>query len=116
MPRQKAKKKAPTRQQWTPLEEGRYYLRLMMSEKLGLQQLIGARMPDKLERATRFVRLAQEEDRYVQKHGVVQRCHFCGCTEDDCQRCVERTGFPCSWHDTKTCSACVEDAAAHFAK
>jgi hypothetical protein len=37
------------------------------------------------------------------------KCRACGCTDDDCSGCVERTGKPCRWvtegHDL--CSACV---------
>lgn len=34
-------------------------------------------------------------------------CRVCGCTDDDCLSCVERTGAPCSWVDEDLCSACV---------
>lgn len=35
-------------------------------------------------------------------------CQICGCTQEDCTNCIERTGSPCSWTDqTETmCSAC----------
>lgn len=35
-------------------------------------------------------------------------CRVCGCTDDDCTGCVERTGSPCSWVEADLCSACVE--------
>jgi hypothetical protein len=35
------------------------------------------------------------------------RCRVCGCTEDDCSQCVERTGEPCSWVAVDLCSACA---------
>jgi hypothetical protein len=37
------------------------------------------------------------------------KCRVCGCTNDDCAGCVERTGIACYWvDDTYTlCSACV---------
>ncbi len=40
-------------------------------------------------------------------------CRICGCTEQDCRRCVERTGEPCGWAgETATlCTACEELAA-----
>jgi hypothetical protein len=41
------------------------------------------------------------------------RCHKCGCTDDDCSRCIARTGSPCSCadEDHTLCSACVESPA-----
>lgn len=35
-------------------------------------------------------------------------CRVCGCTEDDCSQCVEKTGEPCSWVSPGLCSACVD--------
>lgn len=26
-----------------------------------------------------------------------EACRVCGCTDDDCRGCIERTGAPCSW-------------------
>jgi hypothetical protein len=40
-------------------------------------------------------------------------CRVCGCTEDDCSNCIERTGQPCSWVERRDaglanlCSACA---------
>jgi hypothetical protein len=33
-------------------------------------------------------------------------CRICGCTDDDCQQCIERTGSPCYWVEEDLCSAC----------
>lgn len=35
-------------------------------------------------------------------------CRVCGCTDDDCRGCIERSGRPCSWAEPDLCSACVE--------
>lgn len=35
-------------------------------------------------------------------------CRVCGCTDDNCSQCVERTGEPCHWVEPDLCSACVE--------
>lgn len=35
-------------------------------------------------------------------------CRVCGCTEEDCQRCTDRTGEPCWWTEEDLCSACGE--------
>lgn len=35
-------------------------------------------------------------------------CKACGCTDDDCSGCIERTGEPCYWVSEDLCSACVD--------
>ncbi|MEN6421290.1 MAG: hypothetical protein ABFD76_05025 [Smithella sp.] len=35
------------------------------------------------------------------------KCRVCGCTDDDCSQCIERTGKPCYWVEDDLCSACV---------
>lgn len=42
-------------------------------------------------------------------HVVVPRCRECGCTDDNCDGCVERTGAPCWWVEENLCSACFPD-------
>jgi len=37
---------------------------------------------------------------------VKKKCRVCGCTDDDCRRCIERTGVPCHWVEDDLCSAC----------
>src|SRR5205809_346714 len=37
-------------------------------------------------------------------------CRVCGCTDEDCSGCVERTGEPCYWIEPDLCSACAERA------
>ena len=34
-------------------------------------------------------------------------CRVCGCTDDDCRGCIERTGRPCHWVEPNLCSACA---------
>jgi hypothetical protein len=36
-----------------------------------------------------------------------RRCRVCGCTDEDCTRCVIRTGRACHWVEPDLCSACV---------
>jgi hypothetical protein len=36
-------------------------------------------------------------------------CRVCGCTEDNCEQCIEKTGEPCHWVERDLCSACVGD-------
>lgn len=43
----------------------------------------------------------------VQKCGG-RTCRVCGCTDDNCKGCIERTGEPCQWVEEDLCSACVE--------
>jgi hypothetical protein len=37
---------------------------------------------------------------------VAQRCRVCGCTQEDCSQCIEKTGEPCTWVESDLCSAC----------
>lgn len=41
---------------------------------------------------------------------AARRCRRCGCTDGDCQQCVERTGSPCHWVSEDLCSACADEA------
>ncbi len=34
-------------------------------------------------------------------------CRVCGCTDNDCSQCVEKTGEPCHWVEPDLCSACA---------
>jgi hypothetical protein len=36
-------------------------------------------------------------------------CRSCGCTQDDCSRCIVATGAPCHWYapDPELCTACA---------
>ena len=36
----------------------------------------------------------------------IRRCRVCGCTDNDCTKCIERTGDPCWWVEEDFCSAC----------
>lgn len=35
-----------------------------------------------------------------------QICLGCGCTDEDCRHCIEKTGYPCHWVSENLCSAC----------
>jgi hypothetical protein len=37
----------------------------------------------------------------------IQTCRVCGCTDDDCSQCIEKTGAPCHWVEDDLCSACA---------
>jgi DNA polymerase III sliding clamp (beta) subunit (PCNA family) len=41
----------------------------------------------------------------------MRSCRICGCTEQDCRQCIEKTGGPCHWVEKDLCSACVEEAS-----
>jgi hypothetical protein len=34
-------------------------------------------------------------------------CRICGCTDDGCIQCIEKTGEPCHWVEEDLCSACA---------
>jgi hypothetical protein len=36
-------------------------------------------------------------------------CRVCGCTDDDCRQCIEKTGEPCHWVEEDLCSACADE-------
>lgn len=38
----------------------------------------------------------------------IRKCRVCGCTDDDCSGCIERTGTPCYWVEEDLCSACAD--------
>ncbi|MCC6596971.1 MAG: hypothetical protein IT477_10725 [Rhodanobacteraceae bacterium] len=38
----------------------------------------------------------------------IRTCRVCGCTDDDCSQCVEKTGDPCYWVADDLCSACAQ--------
>jgi len=37
-----------------------------------------------------------------------RQCRICGCTDENCGRCIEKTGRPCHWIEWDLCSACVD--------
>lgn len=39
----------------------------------------------------------------------VRSCRICGCTQNDCRQCIEKTGEPCHWVEEDLCSACVNE-------
>jgi len=46
----------------------------------------------------------------IAMHGTVRNCRVCGCTDEDCRQCVEKTGMPCFWVEDDLCSACSTKA------
>jgi hypothetical protein len=38
---------------------------------------------------------------------TVRKCRICGCADDDCHQCIEKTGEPCFWVEEDLCSACA---------
>jgi hypothetical protein len=39
-----------------------------------------------------------------------RKCRVCGCTDDDCRQCIEKTGEPCHWVEEDLCSACAGES------
>ena len=37
----------------------------------------------------------------------VKTCRVCGCSDNDCRKCIETTGEPCYWVEEDLCSACA---------
>jgi hypothetical protein len=46
--------------------------------------------------------------RKVRRRAGVRACRRCGCTDDDCRGCIERTGRACYWAALDLCSACLD--------
>ena len=46
----------------------------------------------------------------------IRRCRVCGCTDDDCSQCIEKTGEPGHWVEDDLCSACAAESAAEKGK
>ena len=38
----------------------------------------------------------------------IRICKVCGCTDDNCSKCIERTGKSCYWINESICSACLD--------
>ena len=45
----------------------------------------------------------------------VRTCRVCGCTDGNCQQCIEKTGKPCHWVEEDLCSACAPDVEEQLA-
>ncbi|HEU4582487.1 MAG TPA: hypothetical protein VFS67_29720 [Polyangiaceae bacterium] len=58
------------------------------------------------QKARQWVELVQET--LIALPLVPDECAVCGCTEEDCSQCVEKTGEPCSWVAPGLCSACAD--------
>lgn len=43
---------------------------------------------------------------------LLRRCRVCGCTDDNCTQCIQRTGHPCHWIASDLCSACPAELQA----
>jgi len=44
---------------------------------------------------------------YGQGRRWLRACRVCGCTDDDCEACIRKTGAPCWWVQPGLCSACA---------
>ena len=41
------------------------------------------------------------------------KCRDCGCTDDDCSWCAEKSGLPCYWVEPSLCSVCARQRLAN---
>lgn len=46
-------------------------------------------------------------DDMLEDYFKIQTCRICGCTDDDCSQCIEKTGDACYWIEDDLCSACT---------
>jgi len=42
------------------------------------------------------------------------KCRVCGCTQENCEGCVEKTGEPCIWISASLCSACLDEPGVNL--
>lgn len=40
---------------------------------------------------------------------ALRKCRVCGCTDDDCHQCIEKSGAPCYWVEQDLCSVCRDE-------
>ncbi len=52
------------------------------------------------------VQIAARIEETIEDELAKRTCRVCGCTEDDCQACVEVTGEACHWVEEDLCSRC----------
>lgn len=50
----------------------------------------------------------------AKKTKTARKCRVCGCTQDNCRQCIEKTGEPCSWVEEDLCSACADQEDAEL--
>jgi hypothetical protein len=49
----------------------------------------------------------EKADKAADEEPEEKTCRECGCTEEDCKQCIEKTGKPCTWVEDDLCSACA---------
>ena len=70
---------------------------------------------DWLGPATRLLDLQIGARERLEAEADAPTCRRCGCIDQDCSECVERTGTACFWVETDLCSACATPAALQAA-
>lgn len=86
-------------QEWDKRRRNRKGELIFREDKGRIRDLVkaGALIAAEIDRLQRARNSSQE----------VRRCRVCGCTDDDCSGCIERTGNPCHWIEEDLCSACA---------
>lgn len=75
------------------------------------KEIVGQAKTARKQQQPRLVPEPQEE-----LEAEAQTCRKCGCTDDDCSQCIEKTGVPCTWVEPDLCSACALQAKPKEAK
>lgn len=74
--------------------------------ELALEETISV-LRNRFEEEAGYIHPAKKyEELYDRITSNERSCRVCGCTEDDCSQCIEKTGEPCSWVEDDLCSAC----------
>jgi hypothetical protein len=64
-------------------------------------------MSERISPRRRHAGRRRHQQRELQELVGPATCRLCGCTDDDCEQCVMRTGSPCHWVQPDLCSACA---------
>lgn len=60
-----------------------------------------------IEAAKTQINTLIKQKKNLEAQKPVQKCRVCGCTQDNCEQCIKKTGQPCSWVEEDLCSACA---------
>ena len=92
------------------------YCRLNYKDSIikNLKRIVWAKpVPSKIdkEKEKKAAKIARNSglisEAHYQKIITSRVCRVCGCTDDDCSQCIEKTGQPCHWIEDDLCSSCT---------
>jgi hypothetical protein len=82
---------------------------LLTFDAVALHGNIKAEIPEPASWAREREEAKLSEKIKGKKAKAARRCRVCGCTENNCRQCIEKTGAPCTWVEEDLCSACADE-------